>query len=116
MIRIVLFILISFSVKAQTVYKTPKGAKYHLATCRMVNNVSEALSITKAHQMRLEACKICKPPLNANASYNLTKNAAGQKLTTTQCRGMTKAGNRCLHKTSISNGYCFQHDPSKRKP
>ena len=41
--RIILFLLLSASVKAQSVYKTPSGQKYHLATCRTVKNVSEKI-------------------------------------------------------------------------
>jgi hypothetical protein len=100
--------LLSVSLKAQTVYKTPSGAKYHLATCHMVKNVSEEITIAKANELGLEPCKICKPPV----SYAQTpqKKPQGQN-TTVQCSGLTKAGNRCKHMTSIANGYCYQHQP-----
>jgi hypothetical protein len=101
-------LLFSASLNAQTVYKTPSGAKYHLATCHMVKNVSEEITIAKANESGLGPCKICKPPI----SYAQTpqKKAQGQN-TTVQCRGLTKAGNRCRHMTSIANGFCYQHQP-----
>ena len=102
-------LLFSASLKAQTVYKTPSGAKYHLASCRMVKNVSEEMTIAKANELGLGPCKICNPPI----AYGQTprKKPEGQN-TTVQCSGLTKAGNRCKHMTSIANGYCYQHQPN----
>ena len=60
-ILLLLGTLLSLSGKAQTVYKTPSGAKYHLASCRMVKNVSEEMTIEKARALGLEPCKICNP-------------------------------------------------------
>jgi len=45
---IAFLLLLSISAKSQTVYKTPSGQKYHLATCRMVKNVSEEITVGKA--------------------------------------------------------------------
>lgn len=49
---------------SQNVYKTPSGEKYHLATCRMVENVSKML-LSKSHiaTYKLPPCKICKPTI-----------------------------------------------------
>jgi len=110
MIRIlILFLLFSVSSKAQTVYKTPSGVKYHLASCQMVKNVSEQMTVEQAKELGLEPCKICNPPANG-APGTSQKKPEGQG-TTVQCNGITKAGTRCRHKTSIANGYCFQHQP-----
>ena len=109
-LKIICFLLISISVKSQNVYKTPSGAKYHLATCRMVNNVSQEMTLTNAVKIGLTACKICKPPITGNSFVASPKKAKGES-NTVQCLGMTKAGNRCKHMTSIANGYCFQHNP-----
>ncbi|MEP7255296.1 MAG: hypothetical protein ABI666_05940 [Ferruginibacter sp.] len=69
-----LFVLLfSISLNAQTVYKTPSGAKYHLASCRMVKNVSEEMTIGKANESGLEPCKICSPPI----AYAQTPPGAG---------------------------------------
>jgi Family of unknown function (DUF5763) len=97
-------------VIGQDVYKTPSGKKYHLATCRMVENVSTKISLPKAIELGLDACKICKPPVAANAIPYSSKKTQGTN-TTVQCKGTTKTGTRCKHKTSIANGYCFQHSP-----
>lgn len=99
---------LSFFASAQLVYKTPSGAKYHLASCHMVKNASTKISLSEARGMGLEPCKICKPATLPGAPSN--KPAQGES-NTVQCKGQTKAGARCKHMTSIGNGYCYQHQP-----
>ena len=99
---------ISFGAEAQHVYKTPSGAKYHIATCRTVKNASSKITFAEAGKLGLEPCKICKPAIIQGVISN--KPAQGQS-TTAQCKGQTKAGSRCKHMTSIGNGYCYQHQP-----
>lgn len=108
MLKFLIVLLLPFSVKAQTFYKTPSGAKYHLASCRMVKNVSEEIILDKAAELGLGPCKICNPPI-ANGTTGVKK-PQGQN-ETVQCNGKTKAGTRCKHRTRIGNGYCFQHQP-----
>jgi len=109
------FILICFfslSAVAQNVYKTPSGKKYHLSSCRMVENVSEKLTSNKIAQYHLTACKICKPPVVSATGYSSSLNAKNKAVGTSisvRCKGKTKKGTRCKHKTKIANGYCFQH-------
>ena len=43
------------SAYSQTVYHTPSGKKYHLASCRMVKNVSHATTISGATKRGLSA-------------------------------------------------------------
>jgi hypothetical protein len=110
LLRIIILLLLSASLKAQTVYKTPSGAKYHTANCHMVKNVSEAISLSKATELGLQPCKICRPASIAPQPVVSSKpQGTGQE--TTQCKGLTKAGTRCKHMTRIANGYCFQHQP-----
>lgn len=107
MLKILALLLLSVSLKAQAVYKTPSGAKYHLATCHTVKNVSEQITVSEAIELGLQPCKICKPS-NIYASGASRNKAQGQG-STVQCKGITKAGTRCKHMTRIGNGYCFQH-------
>jgi len=109
LLKLLILLLFSISAKAQSVYKTPSGAKYHQATCRTVKNVSEEITISQAGELGLEPCKICKPQI-ITASGSSTKKAQGQGITL-QCSGITKAGTQCKHMTRIANGYCFQHQP-----
>lgn len=111
-LKIICLLLFTLGVKSQTVYKTPSGAKYHLATCRMVKNVSQELTLSDAIESGLEPCKICNPPKSAPAN-SFSQNKAKGESTTVQCKGTTKKGTRCKHRTSIANGYCFQHNPDK---
>ncbi len=108
MFRIIILLLLSVSVKAQEVYKTPQGAKYHLANCRMVQHVSEKITLTEAAKLVLAPCKICAPAFVAG-TIQKPKTAQGQS-GTVQCNGYTKAGNLCKHMTGIGNGYCYQHN------
>jgi hypothetical protein len=101
-------IVICLSTNAQSVYKTPSGKKYHLASCRMVENVSEKLTVAEAVAIGLEPCKICKPE---TAAPGPDSNKAKGQTHTVQCKGITKAGTRCKHMTSIADGYCYQHRP-----
>jgi hypothetical protein len=111
LLNIFILLFITFSVKGQNVYKTPTGSHYHLETCRMVENVSEQLTIALAIEKGLMPCKICKPPILKNMPLSSTNKAKGEQEQTTQCKAQTKVGNRCKHKTSIGNGFCFQHQP-----
>ncbi|RZJ33153.1 MAG: hypothetical protein EOO51_14795 [Flavobacterium sp.] len=104
------FLAITLNSKAQTVYKTPSGQKYHTDNCRTVKNKSEALTVQQAAELGLLPCKICKPAVSHNL-VNTKSKTSGEKPETTQCLGMTKKGTRCKHRTSIGNGYCFQHQP-----
>lgn len=118
-IAIIFLTLLCFQVKAQNVYKTPSGKKYHLASCRMVENVSSKLlgkaDISKHY---LTPCKICKPPKveNLGISYALINKAVGKSVSV-RCKGVTKKRTRCKHYTKIANGFCYQHtsQDSKKK-
>jgi len=109
LLPVLALLLFSISLKAQKVYKTPSGAKYHLGTCHTVKNVSEEITVEKARESGLQPCKICKPPTVTTS--NLSSNKAQGQARTVQCKGTTKAGTRCKHMTRIANGYCFQHQP-----
>ncbi len=111
--RLYLFLIFLFSVTAtaQTVYKTPSGTKYHLASCRMVKNVSSSTSIEKAAASALSPCKICKPPFKSKLGFMSSPKKAKVVNGLSQCKGRTKQGRRCSRKTRIGNDYCFQHIP-----
>lgn len=93
------------------IYKTPSGKKYHLASCRMVENVSKKLlTDSDISEYNLKPCKICKPPskMSFGHSYSDSNKAVGESKSV-RCQGRTKKGTRCKHKTRIANGYCYQH-------
>lgn len=102
-------LLLSVVACGQSIYKTPSGKKYHLGSCRMVENVSEKITWERALQLGLEPCKICKPDL-IHLKPSTENKAQGQSVAV-QCNGLTKKGTRCKHNTRIANGYCFQHQP-----
>src|SRR5215218_7323998 len=96
LLRIIILLLLTASLKAQTVYKTPSGAKYHTANCHTVKNVSEAITISQAIELGLQPCKICKPA-TVTPQNLVSSKPQGTAAETTQCRGLTKAGTRCKH-------------------
>lgn len=100
-----------FSLQAQNLYKTPSGKKFHTAQCRMVENVSaKLLNIDAIESYGLLPCKICKPKLSVSYNSALsTRNKAVGTSQSVQCKGKTKRGTRCRHKTRLANGYCYQH-------
>ena len=106
---LLILLLFTFSAIGQSIYKTPYGKKYHLANCSMVKNVSEKITPEKATQLGLEPCKICHPAIQK--LHFTSDNKAVGEAKTVQCNGITKKGTRCKHRTSIANGYCFQHQP-----
>jgi len=106
----ILLFLLSLHSAGQTVFKTPSGKKYHLASCSMVKNVSAELTVQQAKETGLEPCKICHPQ-NHLPLPGTEKSKPTGEATTVRCKGVTKAGTRCHHMTRIGNGYCFQHQP-----
>ena len=92
-------ILFGFKIISQNVYKTPSGKKYHLASCRMVENVSSKLLGKKdISKNNLTPCKICKPPKVKDLvnTHNDTNKAVG-KSKSVRCKGVTKKGIICKH-------------------
>jgi len=109
-ILIVSFVLY-LNTDAQNVYKTPSGKKYHLSSCRMVENVSKKLLGTNhISKYNLTPCKICKPPsINNYVNSSNSSNKAVGTSSSVRYKGYTKKGTRCKHKTRLANSYCYQH-------
>ncbi len=114
----IIFFIGSFTnIVAQQIYKTPSGKRYHLSSCRMVKNVSKEIHSQKEiKRYHLTPCKICKPPPAYQIQFcnNYKNKAVGSQKYSVQCKGYTKKGTRCKHKTHIANGYCFQHQAQAR--
>ncbi|MBB5332715.1 hypothetical protein [Chryseobacterium koreense] len=110
LLSVFLFFL-SLNIWAQTVYKTPSGAKYHLEQCRMVKNVSTAISVNQAAEQGLTPCKICRPPYSGTLGLVSKPKKVPGTSSGTQCLGITQKGTRCKRNTKIGNSYCFQHLP-----
>ena len=117
LIVFVLLICASQLSVAQHYYKTPSGKKYHKGSCRMVDNVSQAVTLDQAGAYGLTACKICRPQGRASTTTNITKitqrNTPRGEARAKRCIGYTKKRNRCKRRTRIGNGYCFQHNPER---
>jgi hypothetical protein len=67
----ILFVALSFSkVKAQTVYITESGKKYHAKNCSLVKTGKKGIDLKEAQKEGYEPCKFCK----ADAIENKEKN------------------------------------------
>jgi hypothetical protein len=110
-VLVFLFLVVSFQCDAQDVYKTPSGKRYHLSSCRMVENVSSKLvGLNTIAASKLTPCKICKPPPKSKLQKRLNPEDKSVGISVSvRCKGYTKKGTRCKHQTKLANGYCFQH-------
>jgi len=50
------------TIEAQYVYHTPSGTKYHLESCRMIENTSARVTLQDAADLKLTSCSFCTPP------------------------------------------------------
>ncbi|WP_201739437.1 hypothetical protein [Dokdonia sinensis] len=118
-LQLLLFVIsvsLATSVRAQTVYKTKTGEKYHTETCHYLNRSKAAIALHKAIELGYTACAVCKPNKVTKKTHNnhLSKTSSFTKASTTRtiavrCSGQNKAGNRCKRKTKSANGRCYQH-------
>lgn len=102
--------------EVQSVYRTPHGSKYHIYTCRMVENTSAELTVEEAVEQGFTPCSFCDPPALGQSGNNfdsltISHTMPGEKKVSTQCLGLTQKGERCMHSTKNTNGYCSQHNP-----
>jgi hypothetical protein len=105
-------LLLSLCVEGQTVYVTNTGTKYHTSGCHYLSKSKIAMKVDSAITQDYTACSICKPQVS---SSNKKKGIAEietmpvKSATSSQCAGLTKAGNRCSRMTKEANGRCWQH-------
>lgn len=106
---------------AQTVYKSKTESKYHLLSCRYLEQSHDSLDLSFAIKKGFSPCSVCNPPtkvgqaIKSNAPMNMGKtemkpqmnssaNVAGQ-----QCAFMMKDGTRCPEKVVAGSIYCLGH-------
>lgn len=114
---LVISIVVVENVKAQTVYITKSGEKYHKEGCKYLKYSKKEIKLEEAISRGYEACKVCKPSYQKSKTATSTpltsgsKNttASSKKATSSQCIGRTKAGRRCKRTTKNINGRCYQH-------
>ncbi len=86
------------TVKAQTVYASDKGEKYHTADCKLSGDAKD-MKLADAKKAGKGPCAMCKPDDHI-------------KDKTTQCKGKTADGTRCKRMTTSKKGKCYQHQGS----
>lgn len=55
------FVLFVLNTKAQTVYVSENGKKFHKKNCDLVKTGKKGVELKEAKKQGLEACKHCKP-------------------------------------------------------
>jgi hypothetical protein len=86
---------LAMKAKAQTVYTSAKGEKYHTADCKLSGEAS-GMELAEAKKAGKTACAMCKPD----------EHLKDKKV---QCAGKTADGTQCKRMTSDKSGKCFQH-------
>ena len=90
-----LIVGLAFKTKAQTVYASAKGEKYHTADCKLSGEAS-GIELADAKKAGKTACAMCKPDEHLKDKK-------------TQCTAKTADGTQCKRMTSDKGGKCFQH-------
>lgn len=117
---LIFFLLIgSVSIKAQTVYITKTGEKYHEKSCHHLSKFSISISLEDAKDRGYTPCKVCKPTTTVQRSstsntsttnsYQLNSRATQKTSVAVQCSATTQKGTRCKRMTTNDNGRCWQH-------
>ena len=57
---IIVLCLLTGKVKAQTVYVTDSGKKYHMKNCDVAKTGKKGIDLAEAKKQGYEPCKICK--------------------------------------------------------
>lgn len=114
-----LVLLFSVSVKAQTVYITKTGDKYHQNGCMYLSHSKFSIEKSNTIDRGYGACSVCRPSSFSSVpktqQRGIINNQNGSSIKenrnsmSVQCSATTKAGTRCKRLTKNSNGYCFQH-------
>lgn len=118
--RLYVVLLLAFSLlasqptKAQQVYVTKSGEKYHLTTCQYLKSSKIAIELEKALDLGYSPCKVCRPPIEGEqVNERKQLSTTPTTTTTTRCTALTQSGLRCKRSTSNSNGHCWQHQNPK---
>jgi hypothetical protein len=133
------FLTSAINVFAQTVYVNKEDSKYHLLSCRYLDQSHDSLDIAFAIRKGFGPCSVCKPSAQSASSSstmgaassmgasssmsapksmekpgmkqqaNSSTNVAGQ-----QCAVINKDGKRCIGIAEAGSVYCMEHKNYKK--
>ncbi len=120
LLYLVLFSILYVNAKAQTVYVTKYGKKYHTSECRYIKNSAIEIDLSDAVARGYDACSVCHPPSSTSSgsspnSFDENKDRQGytespkESNESVQCSAQTKKGTQCKRNTKSLNGKCWQH-------
>lgn len=93
------FLGAAINTKAQTVYASEKGERYHTADCKLSGDARD-MTLATAKKANKSQCGICKPDEHFKDKV-------------AQCQGKTADGTRCKRMTADKVGKCYQHKSTK---
>jgi methylphosphotriester-DNA--protein-cysteine methyltransferase len=115
-ISCILFLFLTSTAFAQTVYITKSGSKYHTSSCSYLSSSKISIDLSEAKSRGFTACSRSKPDSKVDANVKNEKKTETtievkeQKTTTSnQCEAITKKGTRCKRKAQTGSRYCWQH-------
>jgi hypothetical protein len=116
------FLTSTLNVFTQTVYKSKSESKYHLLSCRYLEQNHDSLDLSLAIKNGFSPCGVCNPPtkigqvIKSNAgsmSIGKTDMKPQMNSTTTvtgkQCAFVAKDGTRCTGEVEAGSKYCLEH-------
>lgn len=75
-----LFLVLSFNkLKAQTVYVTESGKKYHAKNCSVAKTGKKGIELSEAKKQGYEPCKVCKADEVKPSTADKPKEAKAKK-------------------------------------
>lgn len=106
-LAVILFSILSFT--SSSANKNKVMSDIHHATCRGSANCRACSSCNYCgHCNSGGSCGVCSSSGVATVSTYLKPGSYNNNVNSSQCRGVTKKGNRCKRMVK-GGGYCYQH-------
>ncbi len=116
-----IFLTSTVNVIAQTVFKSKTESKYHLISCKFLDQKHDSLDLSIALKKGYSPCDVCEPPTKigevkkSNASMDMGKSEPKQQMNSSigtafkQCVFIDKDGKRCPGEAEKGSKYCLVH-------
>jgi hypothetical protein len=115
------FMASTINLFAQTVYKSKVESKYHLLTCRYLDQSHDSLDLSFAIKKGFAPCPVCDPPtkvgqaVKKNAPMEMGKTDMKPPMNSStmaadkQCIFVKSDGTRCTKEAETGSKYCMTH-------
>jgi len=114
------FLTSAINVSAQTVFKSKSESKYHLLTCKYLEQSHDSLDLSFAIKKGFSPCGVCSPPTKVGEKSNAAPMSMGKtemkpqmnsstNVAAKQCAFVDKDGKRCPGEIEAGSIYCWDH-------